>query len=62
MVFHQAGMVFHFIPWFQKYDEPSGPIGLSDTVIVTEQGGKRVGELPLRISFFKGDAVFQSQS
>jgi len=58
----KAGMVFHFIPWFQKYDEPSGPIGLSDTIIVTEQGGKRVGELPLRVSLFKGDAVFQSQS
>lgn len=45
----QAGMVFHFIPWFQKYNEPSGPIGLSDTVIVTTEGGRRFGELPLTV-------------
>jgi hypothetical protein len=42
-------MVFHFIPWFQKYNEPSGPIGLSDTVIVTTEGGRRFGELPLTV-------------
>ncbi|CAK9037362.1 unnamed protein product [Durusdinium trenchii] len=46
----QAGMVFHFIPWFQKYDVPSGPIGLSDTVIVTDEGGRRVGRMPLTIT------------
>ncbi|CAL1153650.1 unnamed protein product [Cladocopium goreaui] len=45
----KAGMVFHFIPWFQKYNEPSGPIGLSDTVIVTTEGGRRFGELPLTV-------------
>lgn len=46
----EAGMVFHFIPWFQKYDVPSGPIGLSDTVIVTDEGGRRVGRMPLTIT------------
>lgn len=50
----QAGMVFHFIPWFQKYDEPSGPIGLSDTVLVTAEGGKRFGKLPLKITLLRG--------
>ncbi|CAJ1455210.1 unnamed protein product [Effrenium voratum] len=49
----QAGMVFHFIPWFQKYDSPSGPIGLSDTVLVTEAGGRRFGQLPLEIVTLK---------
>ena len=42
-------MVFHFIPWFQKYDAPSGPIGISDTVLVTATGGRRLGSLPLSI-------------
>lgn len=46
----QAGMVFHFIPWFQKYDAPSGPIGISDTVLVTPKGGQRLGSLPLCIA------------
>jgi len=46
----RAGMVFHFIPWFQKYDSPSGPIGLSDAVMVTASGGQRFGSLPLKIT------------
>ncbi|CAE7460123.1 unnamed protein product [Symbiodinium necroappetens] len=46
----QEGMTFHFIPWFQKYTEPSGPLGLSDTVIVTSNGGQRFGALPLKMT------------
>jgi len=51
----KAGMTFHFIPWFQKYDKPSGPIGMSDTVIVTPAGGRRFGSLPLSIKVFQSD-------
>eukprot|EP00929_Paragymnodinium_shiwhaense_P003000 TRINITY_DN10336_c0_g1_i1.p1 TRINITY_DN10336_c0_g1~~TRINITY_DN10336_c0_g1_i1.p1 ORF type:complete len:802 (+),score=119.27 TRINITY_DN10336_c0_g1_i1:93-2498(+) len=51
----KEGMVFHFIPWFQKYDQPSGPIGLSDTVIVTKSGGRRFGSMPLKTMVVRGD-------
>jgi threonine aldolase len=48
-------MVFHFIPWFQKYNQPSGPIGLSDAVIVTESGGIRCGSMPMTMTVVRGD-------
>mmetsp|Transcript_33016 Transcript_33016/g.54331 ORF Transcript_33016/g.54331 Transcript_33016/m.54331 type:complete len:454 (+) Transcript_33016:37-1398(+) len=58
----KAGMVFHFIPWFQKYDAPSGPIGTSDAVLVTESGGKRFGTLPLNILVMNPDGTRWDQS
>ncbi|CAE7351267.1 doeA [Symbiodinium sp. CCMP2456] len=51
----QEGMTFHFIPWFQKYTEPSGPLGLSDTVLVTSNGGQRFGALPLKMTVLNPD-------
>ncbi|CAE7248141.1 doeA [Symbiodinium natans] len=51
----QDGMTFHFIPWFQKYTQPSGPLGLSDTVLVTSDGGKRFGTLPLKMTVLNPD-------
>jgi Xaa-Pro aminopeptidase len=46
----QENQVFHFIPWLQINDgQETGPIGLSDTVIVTPEGGRRVGKHVLRI-------------
>lgn len=50
----REGMVFHFIPWLQKYNEPvTGPIGLSDAVLVTSTGGQRLGSMPLRIAVLR---------
>mmetsp|Transcript_89160 Transcript_89160/g.186313 ORF Transcript_89160/g.186313 Transcript_89160/m.186313 type:complete len:439 (+) Transcript_89160:48-1364(+) len=52
----KEGMVFHFIPWFQKYKGPcTGPIGLSDTVMVTASGGQRMSSLPLQVTFLNED-------
>ena len=51
----QENMTFHFIPWFQKYSEPSGALGLSDTVLVTAEGGKRFGALPLKMTVLNPD-------
>lgn len=52
----REGMVFHFVPWFQKYVKPvTGPIGLSGTVLVTPDGGKRFGSLPLRLTIVRHD-------
>eukprot|EP00761_Pharyngomonas_kirbyi_P008678 gb/GECH01008690.1/.p1 GENE.gb/GECH01008690.1/~~gb/GECH01008690.1/.p1 ORF type:complete len:931 (+),score=243.43 gb/GECH01008690.1/:1-2793(+) len=44
----ETGMVFHLIPWVQLWDaktrRPIGGIGLSETVIVTPEGGRSVFE------------------
>lgn len=53
----KAGMTMHFIPWFQVYGTGGGlkgPIGLSDVVVVTQEGGKRVGVMPLKITVVEG--------
>ncbi len=47
---------FHFIPWIQKIDgDETGPIGLSDTILVTRDGGRRMSGLPLRIDILGPD-------
>mmetsp|Transcript_657 Transcript_657/g.1099 ORF Transcript_657/g.1099 Transcript_657/m.1099 type:complete len:1279 (+) Transcript_657:98-3934(+) len=46
----EENMVFHFIPWFEVSEGPHrGPVGLSDTVVVTAEGARRVGGHKLQI-------------
>lgn len=59
----RENQVFHFIPWFQiNGGSDTGPVGLSDTVIVTSEGGKRVGKHSLRIIPLADDGTDLSMS
>ncbi|MCF8112600.1 MAG: Xaa-Pro peptidase family protein [Desulfotignum sp.] len=54
----QENQTFHFIPWIQKIDgKETGPIGLSDTLVVTADGGKRMGQLALKIDILGPDGT-----
>lgn len=52
----RENQVFHLIPWFQVNEGlDTGPVGLSDAVIVTAAGGVRVGSYDLRIMALNDD-------
>jgi hypothetical protein len=52
----KENQTFHFIPWIQKIDgEGIDPIGLSDTPILTREGGKRMNDLTFTIDILGPD-------
>jgi len=54
----QENQTFHFIPWIQKIDgDETGPIGLSDTIVITDQGAKRISSMPLEIDILGPDGT-----
>uniref|UniRef100_A0A0G4FXE2 Peptidase M24 domain-containing protein n=1 Tax=Chromera velia CCMP2878 TaxID=1169474 RepID=A0A0G4FXE2_9ALVE len=52
----KENQTFHFIPWLQKISgQETGPVGLSEAVLVTPEGGLVLGGTPRRLEILSWD-------